>query len=289
MILKSRMLFVFIVALYSFSSMAVSVGEEKAVSRIVALAPHSVELLYTLGVGDKIVGTSEFADYPEVAKSIPRVGGYSGINLERVLELAPDVVIAWEGGNSPGDIKQIEKLGIQVYRTQTKQLGDIAEELKILGALVGEPKRGRQEAAKFTERLNRLRTTYGQRKPISFFYQLWANPLKGMAAGSWINEVLEGCGGENVLTNTDNHYPSVSMENVLVLAPEVIIQPSQHGTDQWNAIDWQRWQEIPAVKNNHIYPVNGDLLHRFSTRILDGMFVVCERLDGVRRQREKST
>lgn len=261
--------------------------DAKKSMRIVALAPHSVELLFTLGAGDRIVGTSEFADYPEQAKNIVRVGGYNGFQLERVLELNPDLVIGWDGGNNPGDLDQMEKLGLTVYRSHTKKLTDIAKELKVLGKLLGDEAKGVEEAEKFLNRLDKLKKSYSQKEPVTFFYQLWANPLRGMAEGSWINEVLAGCGGKNVLASTENHYPGVSLENVLVLSPESIIQPSQHGTDQWNAIKWSQWPEIPAVSNNHIFPINGDLLHRFSTRILDGMEQVCERFERVREFRKQ--
>ncbi|MFL0796215.1 MAG: cobalamin-binding protein [Cellvibrionaceae bacterium] len=283
-----------LIIVFTFKSLSVYAEEAKVllakpakkIERIIALAPHSVELLFTLGAGDMLVGTSEFADYPEAAKAVPRVGGYNGIQLERVLELQPDLIIAWDGGNNPGDIDQMERLGLPVYRSHSKKLSDIAEELKVMGRLIGMEKAGVDAAKNFTDRLGNLKTKHSGKSPVTFFYQLWANPLKGMSEGSWINEVLAICGGKNVLTDKANHYPSVSMENILVLTPEAIVQPSQHGTDQWNAIDWTQWPEIPAVKNKHIFPVNGDLLHRFSVRILDGMEVVCDRFDQVRKQRQ---
>jgi len=252
--------------------------------RIVALSPHAVELLFSLGVGDRIVATTEYADFPEAALQIPRVGGYHGISLERILELQPDLVIVWKGGNSDSDIKRLKKMGLNVYESYPEKLEQVGDELLQLGLLVGKGKRARELSERFYQRLKKLRRIYGARQPVRFFYQIWAQPLRAMAAGSWINELASGCGGVNVLDSTYPDYPEVSLESILLLEPAAILQPTQHGADLLVGVNWQDWPEIPAVKNQHIYQINGDILHRFSLRILDGMEVVCERLDRVRKQ-----
>ncbi len=260
----------------------------KSVQRIIALSPHAVELLYTLGAGDRIVGASEFADFPKQATLIPRVGGYNGFNIERIIELEPDLLILWDNGKSKIDSTRLEQLGIRTYRSEPQNLDAIADELEHLGSMLDMENQGHIAATQFRQRLQNLRTTYQHREPVSFFYQIWANPLKGMSSSSWVNEVIEGCGGRNILTNADVNYPNVSVENVLVLAPQAIIQPSQHGSDQWRALDWQKWTEIPAVANHHVFEIDGNTLHRFSTRILDGMETVCRHLDEVRNTHQNN-
>ncbi len=250
--------------------------------RIVALSPHSVELLFLLGVGERIVATTSFADYPEAAKSIPVVGGYNGIQIEKVLSLKPDLVIAWEGGNKRDDITQLERLGINVYRSNTTSLSEIADEIVRLGKLVGEPDRAKQESENYLNGLSDLKSRYADKKPVRFFYQLWSEPLRAMAAKSWINEMLTGCGGQNIFDASVGDYPQVSIENILSEQPEIIIIPSHHGRGLGEDEFWQKWPEVPAVKNNRIVYVNGDLLHRFSVRTLEGMKVVCAHLEQVR-------
>jgi vitamin B12 transport system substrate-binding protein len=255
---------------------------QSGAQRIIALSPHSVELLFTLGVGDRIVAASDFADFPEQAKSIPRVGGNYGINFERILLANPDLVIVWEGGNNAADIERLRQMGFNLFVSKTSRLEQIADELQVLGELIGKPKAGLSAADKFRQDLESLRETYQHLEPVSFFYQIWPNPLQGVASGSWISEIVAGCGGQNILSGSTVDYPMVSLENIVLKMPQVILLPSQPGTDQWQALDWSAWQEIPAVANSHVFSINGDLLHRFSTRVLQGMSEVCSHIQSVR-------
>jgi vitamin B12 transport system substrate-binding protein len=255
---------------------------EKGAQRIIALAPHSVELLYMLGAGDRIIGTTQYADYPEAAKAIPRIGGYSGIQLERVLELKPDLVIAWKGGNKDQDIEQMLALGLPVYLSITKRLDDIPKEMLSLGDKLGLQASAKQHAQAFNQQLAKLREDNKDKPKVTVFYQLWSEPLRAMAAGSWINELITGCGGVNVFNDNSLDYPQVSIETVLLEKPDVIIIPSQHGSKIEAGDKWGVWPEIPAVKNKQIHFINGDIVHRFSGRILQGMQAVCDVLDQAR-------
>lgn len=260
-------------------------NEEKSAQRIIALAPHAVELLYMLGAGDRIIGTTQYADYPEQAKNIPRIGGYAGIQIERVLELKPDLVIAWKGGNKDQDIEQMQALGLPVYLSITKKLDDIPKEMLSLGKQVGLQDKAKQSASAFNQALEKIRTQNKDKPKVKVFYQLWSEPLRAMAAGSWINELITGCGGVNIFNDTTLDYPQVSIETVLLEKPDVIIIPSQHGSKIEAGNKWMNWPEIPAVKNQQIHYINGDILHRFSGRILQGMQAVCDVLDQARTAR----
>tara|TARA_R110001592_G_scaffold138511_5_gene357736 strand:- start:35285 stop:36112 length:828 start_codon:yes stop_codon:yes gene_type:complete len=275
------MLSVFILFIL-LSVQSFSYASEHNIQRIIALSPHSVELLFLLGAGDRIVATTSFADYPEAAKLIPVIGDYSGIQIEKVLSLKPDLVIAWEGGSKVDDINQLERLGINVYRSNTSSLSDIADEIVSLGELIGLEKQAKEEAKKYLDGLEGLKKQYANKAPIRFFYQLWSEPLRAMAAKSWINEMFEVCGGQNIFDASIGDYPQVSIENILAKQPDVIIIPSHHGKGLGEGDFWQKWPEVPAVKNNRIFYVDGDLLHRFSVRTLQGMKYVCEYLDSVR-------
>ena len=256
--------------------------EEKPAQRIIALAPHAVELLYMLGAGDRIIGSTEYADYPEEAKNIPRIGGYSGVQIERVLELKPDLIIAWKGGNRAQDIEQMQALGLPVYLSITKKLDDIPKEMLALGKKLGLQQKAKASALAFNTQLAQLREANQTKTPVTIFYQLWSEPLRAVSAGSWINELLTGCGGVNIFDDASLDYPLVSIETVLIGKPEVIIIPSQHGSQAGDGDKWAPWPEIPAVKNKQIHFINGDILHRFSGRILQGMQAVCDVLDQAR-------
>ena len=250
--------------------------------RIIALSPHSVELIFLLGAGDRIIATTSFADFPEAAKLIPVIGGYNGIQIEKVLSLKPDLIVAWESGNKADDLVQLERLGFKVYRSQTRNLAGIADEILNLGQLLDLEDRARSEAEAFNRRLAELKASNAVKRPVAFFYQLWSEPLRTIAGKSWINEMLVGCGGVNIFDETVGDYPQASMETVLERKPEVIIIPSHHGHGLGEGDFWKKWPEIPAVKNQHMYYVDGDILHRFSVRALQGMQTICAHFDQVR-------
>ena len=278
-------LFIALLSLSVFTSVgAYELPKVKNAQRIIALSPHSVELLFALGVGDRILGSTEFADFPEAANDIERIGGYHGIQMERIMELKPDLIVAWQGGNSDGDLNQLEALGLPVYRSETKRLLQITEEIKVLCELTGSSEKARVLIDDFNLRLSQLKEANKHKKKISFFYQLWSSPIRTISTGSWINEMLEICGGENIIQDPSIEYPQISLENVLLGAPQAIIIPSSHGHDngKLSGLKWEDWPEIPAVKNKHIYRINGDILHRFSLRAALATEKVCETFDQVR-------
>jgi vitamin B12 transport system substrate-binding protein len=279
--LPLRFLISILLALLACSVYAYEDADIEARS-IVALSPHSVELLFALGAGDRIVATTASADYPEAAKNIPRVGGYNGIQIEQVLALQPDLVVAWDGGNPKSDIDQLERLGLNVYRSPTTKMADIERELIALGKLTGLESRAIELQHKFKADWLALKESNRNKEKVSFFYQLWYEPLRTMAAGSWINEILSTCGGRNIFDDTSLDYPQVSVESIVKAKPQAIFVPSQHGTEVGYSDQWTEWKEIPAVRNNHIFSINGDLVHRFSLRVIDGMKDVCDALDTVR-------
>lgn len=250
--------------------------------RIVALAPHIVEMLFDIGAGEKIVATVEYADYPEAALSIPRVGGYHGIKIEKILELKPDLVIAWQTGNQTSDIEKMEKLGLNIVYSHPKNIEDVANDLRRLGKLVGHQQQAEQVANAYDQKLKNLRQTYANKKPVPVFYQLWAEPLRTINKTTQINQLIEVCQGLNVFADNPTAYPKIGIENVIVAQPEIIIIPDEKTTRVQPVIEWRKWPEIPAAKNNKFISVNADLLHRFSTRMLSGIEEMCTKIDEVR-------
>ncbi|TCI04941.1 cobalamin-binding protein [Corallincola luteus] len=246
--------------------------------RIIALSPHAVEMLYAIGAGDKIIATTEYADYPEDALSIPRIGGYHGIQLDRVIELKPDLIVVWQGGNQPGDIEQLKRMGYPIYHSEPSKLEEVANEMEQLGEMLGYQEQAHAAATAYRQRMLGLRRAYKNQPPIKVFYQLWGTPLMSVSKQSWIHQMIDHCGGVNVMAEAKTAYPQVSLEQVLLSEAQVIVHPDDHGSNSATDFDWQAWQELPAVKHQQIYGIDGDLLHRFSPRALDGMHRLCESL-----------
>lgn len=248
--------------------------------RIIALSPHAVEMLYAIGAGDTIVAATDYADYPEAAKNIPRIGGYYGIQMERVMELNPDLIVVWDSGNKAEDINQLRTLGFNLYGSDPKTLEGVAKELEELGQLTGHVEEASKAAAAYRAELIRLRVENAKKSEPKVFYQLWSTPLMTVSKNSWIQQIISVCHGQNVFYDAASDYPQVSLENVLLTLPEVILQSEEEGNVK--GVDWRQWPEIPAVKNQHIYQLNADLLHRATPRALLGVQALCDALDKAR-------
>lgn len=261
--------------LASYSSIATE-------QRIVALAPHIVEMLFDIGAGENIVGTVEYADYPEAALTIPRVEGYHGIQIEKVLALKPDLVMVWQSGNKVSDIEQMEKMGLNIVYSLPHNIEDVASELRHLGKAIGHEAQAEVVANNYTKKLEKLRQDHANIKPMKVFYQLWPEPMRTINKETIINQMIEVCQGQNVFADNPTAYPQIGIENVIVAQPEIIIYPDEKSAIEQPIIDWLKWPEIPAVKHNRFIHINADLLHRFSTRMLEGIEDMCEKIDEFR-------
>ena len=282
LITNKQLAYVFV----AFSLFSSSVYSKEA-NRIIALSPHSVEMLYAIGAGDKIVATIEYADYPKAALDIVRIGNHNGIQIEQVLKLKPDLIVAWKGGNKGTDLDKIESLGFKIVYTQPKKIAEISPDLRMLGQLTGRQKQAEAVIAQFDKRYNNIREHYQKLAKVDVFYQLWHDPLQSIGPLSWIESLISDCGGRNIFHNANVAYPMVSIESVLVKNPKVIIIPHHSGSDELKGNSerkkiWLKWPEISAVKNHLIFDLNGDLLHRTTTRSLDGLEKLCERIDEAR-------
>ena len=268
----------------SWMSLAYSAPLTGQAQRIIALAPHIVESLYDIGAGERIVGTVEYADYPEQALKIPRIGGYYGIQIEKVLALEPDLIIVWKSGNKAADIEKLQSLGLPLAYSDPKDINGVADEMRLFGKLTGLEKNAETVAQKYESDLLNIQQEYQNKKPVAVFYQLWSEPLMTVNKNTWIHQLIETCGATNVFAENLTDYPQIGMENVLVAKPDIIIMPDERADKPQPKIDWQKWSVIPAVKNERFMRINADLVHRFSRRMLIGLNEMCEKLDGLRIQ-----
>lgn len=253
--------------------------------RIVSLAPHATELLFSIGAGPRVVATVDFSDYPPVARAIPRVGGSGGIDLERIVALQPDLIVGWASGNPRRTIERLRTLGLAVFLTEPSKLEDIVAILVRLGRLVGADESARIEAERFAARYRALASRYARRASVRVFYQVLDSLLITINGRHTISDAMKMCGGENVFAALPALAPAVSEEAVIAANPDAIIAG---GTETaWRA--WQaRWRErteLAAVKRDALYLVSADLLHRHTLRVLDGVEQLCEAIEDARGKR----
>ena len=253
--------------------------------RIVALAPHLAESLYAAGAGDKLVGTVDYSDYPPEAKQVPRVGGYSRVDLEAVAALRPDLVLAWESGNNMPQVDKLKSLGLTVYVAQPNTMENVADQLERLGQLAGSEAIAKPAAARFRQRLESLRKANAGKPKVRTFYQIWKTPLMTVGGPQIISDAITLCGGENIFGHLNKMAPTVSVEAILEADPEAIIATGMGDAKPEWLKDWDKWPRLTAVKRNNLFHINPDIMQRHTPRILDGAERLCAHLDTARSHR----
>jgi iron complex transport system substrate-binding protein len=253
--------------------------------RIVTLAPHAAESLYAAGAGDKLIGTVEYSDYPPAAKKVPRVGGYSRIDMEAVAALKPDLVIAWQSGNNMTQVDKLKALGLTVYVSQPNKMADVADQLVRLGQLAGTEAAANAAAASFRKRLETLQAANASKPKVRVFYQIWKSPLMTVGGPQIISDAIRLCGGDNVFGNLGQMAPTISVEAVLEADPEAIIATGMGDAKPEWLHDWDKWTRMTAVKRGNLFHINPDIMQRHTPRILDGAEKLCAHLDVARSRR----
>lgn len=247
--------------------------------RIITLAPHIIEMLYNLGVADKVIATTDHSDFPEAANHVPRVGNYARLKIEKILAYEPDLIIAWRTGNPLDDLERLEKLGVNIVYSDPRSLEDVAKDLRMLGKLTGTQQRAELLASQYEQALINLRKKFANRKPISVFYELWSNPLTTISKNAWPQQHLNVCGATNPFENSIVDYPQIGLEQVVIAKPQLIIQPMSKGEPNPNAVNWFTWSEIPASKHQQLIQPNSDKLHRMTSRLLEELDKLCLSID----------
>ena len=255
--------------------------------RIVSLAPHITETLFAAGAGGLIAGSVDHSDYPEAAKKLRSVGGYSRIDLEAVAALKPDLIIAWQSGNAQAHIARLKTLGIPLYISQPSRIEDIAKNLEHFGTLAGTEAVAQDAAAKFRKRHAELQKKYAGRAPVTVFYQVWKQPLLTVSGRQIISDAIRLCGGVNVFSDLAGMAPAVNAEAVIAANPETIIASGMGDERPEWLDDWRRWTQVTAVARNNLFFVPPALIQRHTPRLLDGTERLCAHLDIARERRPR--
>lgn len=260
----------------------VTVSLTQPARRIVSLAPHVTELVFAAGAGAYLVGVTAFSDYPPEAKRIPSLGDAGKVDVERILALKPDLVIAWQSGNHTGDMAQLESLGVRLFVTEPRRLQDIPRLIREIGLLAGTDNKSATAAAAFQRRAAELQKAFASRRPVSVFYQIWDAPLMTVNGEHLINDVIELCGGRNVFAGLPGLTPAVVTESVIALDPEVLVASGSLFRNEQVWDKWRRFSGMRALRKRQLYFIHPDLIQRQTPRILQGAEQLCEQLERAR-------
>ena len=255
---------------------------ERPAQRIVSLAPHATEQLFAAGAGAKLVGVSEYSDYPEEAKRLPQVASSAGVNLEALLALKPDLVVAWRLEATAASLARLESLGLPVFYDEPRRLAQIPESIEALGELAGTAAAARALAASLREQLSRLKAQYGSRRAVSVFYQISERPLMTLGGRQFVSDAIELCGGRNIFADSPLMAPQVNIEAVLSADPEAIITARPDPSERsWQAF-WRPFSGMRAVRLDNLYAVPMNEMHRHGPRAIRATALLCRHIDEAR-------
>ena len=245
----------------------------KPARRVVSLAPSATEILFAVGLDSEIVGVTTFCDYPPAAKAKPKIGS-SIQNLEAIIGLKPDLVLAVKSEIVRPDIlAKLEQLKIPIFILSPKTIEDILGHIGTIGRLVGRDREARTVAQGLRDRVHEVRSRMASVKPVRVFYVVNTDPLISVGSGSFIHQMLELAGGENIVGQTTISYPKVSLEEVLRRDPEVLLFPvgTSEGIPEAEQQRWRKWTTLSAVRHNRLHQVKAELVNRPGPRVVDGI------------------
>lgn len=245
--------------------------------RVVSVAPHATEMLFAAGATSQVVGVSAYSDFPAAATRLPQVGDVRQLDMERILSLKPDLLVVWASGTPARQQEQLKKLGIPIFYSEPRKLGDIADSIDRLAQAMGTTREAAPVVSRYQASLAQLRQTYQQRRVVRVFYQISDKPLYTLNGQHIVSDGFALCGAQNVFAGLPVIAPAVSTEAVLQQDPEVIIG------SETNIAMWKQFPGMLAVRRSNLRTIDGNLLARSGPRMIDGIQRLCEVLDQARR------
>ncbi len=243
--------------------------------RIVSLSPGNTEIAFFIGLGEKIVGVTDFCNYPGEALGKEKVGGFANPNLEALVALEPDLVLA---GNMHDEIvKKLEEMGIPVLVLSPASVEEVYVSMELVAAATGNEEAAARAIAGMQGRLEkvqeRLASISGEKR-VRIYYEVYSDPLMSAGGLSLINEVLSLAGGKNIFADIAEKYPKISDEAVVERDPQFILFPKFHGSEEIKGDILEGrplWKKITAVKEEKVFGVQADAISRPGPRLVEAV------------------
>jgi len=246
--------------------------------RIVSLAPGATAMLVAAGAGGQLVGTIEYSGQPASEMKLPRIGSADAIDMERLIALRPDVVVVWPDGNSPAQIRTLERLGISVYRQEAVTLDGIPDSLRRLGRLAGTSRVADRRAGALAAKLAGLRKEYANSAPATVFLEVWDRPLYTVGGGELMSDALSICGARNAFADLPQRAPAIGIEAVIARNPDIIIAAAPPGKGAAWLAEWRRFPSLRAVTTGHLLAFEDQRLMGLGPGAIDATAAMCRKI-----------
>lgn len=250
--------------------------------RIASLAPNITAMLFAAGAGGELVATTEYSSEPPAAMRIARIGDANAIDLERLVALHPDVIVAWPGGENPAETELIGRLGIPIYRERVAALPDLPASVRRLGVLAGTQSAADREAEELDAQIAALTRRYADSKPVTVLLQVWSRPVYTIGGPHLLTNALRTCGARNVFADLRQLGPAVSTEAVIARDPEVIVAVAPRAQSASWLAQWQRFPKLRAVASGNLINFPDQRLTRLGPGTLEATAELCRAIDAAR-------
>lgn len=249
--------------------------------RIVSLAPGNTEILFYLGLGDRVVGVTDYCKYPKEARLCPKIGGFSDPSLEKVVALKPDLVLAT--GMHQQMLPQLENAGLKVLVLNPHKIEGIFNDIKMVGRAAGIESKANALAQGLSDRVNAVSQKVAkipEKQRPKVYYELWNEPLMSVGRDAIIGQIIEVAGGQSITDDCTEPYPQISEEVIIARNPDVMVDSYGHGDAEAptpaEIAARKGWENTEFVKTNRIYSINTDLLSIPGPRIVEGLEKMAE-------------
>lgn len=248
--------------------------------RIISLAPNITEILFALNLDSEIIGITDVCDFPEQVKEKYRIGRAIYPNVEEILSLKPDLILAVDGVTGSVGIQELLRLGLPVVTLRPRMINLLVEDIHLIGRLTNHEKEAKRLASGILRQVKEIEDKTRDLEPVSVLYLIWHDPMMTVGPDTFIGEIITRAGGRMIGKDLGLGYFRLGMEAVLLFNPEVIIIGDEIGAKNIEVQRqyWKRWSTIRAVRNNRIHFINADLVHRPGPRISEGMAVFAKLL-----------
>lgn len=246
--------------------------------RIVSLTPGATEMLFAAGAGGQVIATVEYSDEPPAARRLMRIGDVAAVDMERLVALRPDVVVAWPAGGNPAQREKIARLNIPLYQQQVVRLADLPGSVRRLGALASTGALAERAARDIEARLAALSSTYGARgagKAPTVLLQVWNRPVYTVGGQHLMSDALALCGARNVFADLPEAGPLVDTEAVIGRDPDIIIAAAPPGEGAAWLADWKRFATLAAVRSGRLVVFEDQALSRLGPSVIDATEGLC--------------
>ncbi|HZJ98806.1 MAG TPA: cobalamin-binding protein, partial [Tissierellaceae bacterium] len=252
---------------------------EEEPEKIVSLDPSNTETLFALGLGDKVVGVSSNCNYPEEATTKEVVGDYEGTNLERIVELNPEIVLVYGAGNED-DNKILRDAGIKVLGFLPESIDEVVNTIKTVGKATGKVEEADELVKSMMVKKDEIIDIVKDEEEVKVFYEIWHDPLMGAGKGSFMDELITLSSGKNIAEDADGAYPQYDLEQLIERDVDVYLASQGMEDITIESIKARPgYDVIPAIKNNRIHlfqESEADMVSRPGPRIVDALEIVAK-------------